>query len=248
MNKKDDSFLSNLVLDSKTISKLNKISNLYGKRAYYLSHYKTYYLDHLKNEYNLIHSYFPNFCIIPEARIKGLISYNNKVKKISESPSNKDIYDIFANRYILSSVDGFVSDKYTIPALYKLRDFLAYNVPNLQVIPSRTKDYVSTPKHSTYQSLHITRLHTLYDNFQSETQLRSYCMHANAHSGAASHSNIYKQRIPGITSVPDQLEYIFDKNGFCLGVREKNFEKCFSDFFGVPYDPKNFPNVCEKDY
>ncbi len=243
----DNSFFSNLIIDSENKQKINKCSALLGKRFFYINNYKSFYLQHLKNEYNLIHDFFPNVEIIPESRIKSLTSYNEKVNKILNSDSIKDVYDIFGNRYIVRSVNGCSSEKYIVPILYKLLDFLSYNFESVSVISERTKDYIISPKNSTYQSLHITRVHSLpYGCYNSETQIRSYLMHSNANSGAASHSNLYKQRIPGVTSLPIQLEYHFDKNGYCEFVDEKNLERSFEDFFGIKYDAKSFSSIYEK--
>lgn len=245
----DNNFFSRIIVDKKTADRINNSARLLGKRAFYIENYKKMFLEHLRDEYNQLRTNFPEVEIIPEARIKGQESYANKVDKVLDESPLKDIYDIFGNRYIVVSVNGSKSDKDIIPVLYQIRDFLAYSYSDKHVIPSRTKDYVEYPKDSTYQSLHITRIHdvpSMNRSFHSETQLRSYFMHSNAHSGVASHANIYKERIPGVTPVPNSLEYIFDENGFCTGIREKPFEKAFEDFFGIPYDPKLFPVFREK--
>lgn len=245
---KDNDFLKSLIVDKETIQRTNTLSRFAGKRAYYISHYKNAYLKHLKDEYNKLHKMFPNVEIVPEARIKGQKSYTDKVKRVVNEDPNKDIYDIFANRYIVLSVNGSNSDKDIVPILYQIRDYLAYSNPNNEIMPERTKDYIVNPKHSTYQSLHLTRLHhdTPYEPYQSETQLRSYFMHSNAHSGRASHANTYKERIPGKTPLPNLLEYVFDENGACVEVKEKSYEKAFEDFFGIPYDPRLFSSFKEK--
>lgn len=230
---KDNDFLKGLIVDNETIQRTNALSRLSAKRNYYVSHYKELYLRHLQQEYNELHERFPNVQILPEARIKGQKSYSDKVQRVIAEDPNKDIYDIFANRYIVISVNGSSSDKEIVPILYQIRDFLAYSDPHNEIMPERNKDYIVNPKHSTYQSLHLTRLHhnTQYAPYQSETQLRSYFMHSNAHSGRASHANTYKERIPGVTALPNLLEYVFDENGWCTEVKEKSFEKAFEDFF-----------------
>ncbi len=247
-------FLSRLLVDEDTAARLQKMSKLLGKRPFYLKYYKVAFFEHLKNEYNDIRLTFPNVEIVPEARIKGQKSYGDKVNS-AINKNTSDIYDIFGNRYIIISVNGSQKEEDIIPVLYQIRDFLAYSYSDKEVIPERIKDYIAKPKHSSYQSLHITRVHdvsgliTLSDEFktfstppafQSETQLRSYFMHYNAHQGPASHANQYKERIPGITPLPDSIEYIFDDNGFCIEVRDKPFEKAFEDFFGIVYDPTLF--------
>lgn len=242
----DNSFLNSISVNQEIIDKTNLISKLSSKRTAYIKKYKKDYLEHLRDEYNILKKAFPEVNITPEARIKGLESYNDKVARIVSTSSYKDIYDIFANRYIISSVNASSNDSDIIPILYKMRDFLAYHFDDLCNIDERLKDYVSSPKHSTYQSLHLTRIHLLQENYVSETQLRTYIMHSNACIGAASHVN-YKERVPGITPVPNLLEYIFNKEGFCLEVKEMSFERAFEHFFGIPYDSKNF-SIQEKYY
>ena len=214
----DDSFLRRIKVNPDKQKEITHVARLLAKRE----HYKQPYLSHLRDEYNALKKRFPNVKIMPEARIKGYNSYSNKIREVVEE-GYKDIFDIFGNRYIIVSVNGSNEEKEIVPALYEIRNFLAYEYPGINNISERMKDYVAHPKHSSYQSLHITR---------------SYYMHYNAHRGKASHANIYKARIPGITELPNQLEYVFDKKGFCTEVREKTFEKAFEDFFGIPYTPE----------
>lgn len=253
-------FLSSLVIDEDTAIRIHKTSKLLGKRAFYIKYYKLAFFEHLKNEYNDIRLAFPEVEIIPEARIKGQKSYGDKVNSVINK-NTSDIYDIFGNRYIIVSVSGSQKEEDIVPVLYQIRDFLSYSYSDKKVIPERIKDYIAHPKHSSYQSLHITRVHDVSDltalppefqstsnlhTFQSETQLRSYFMHYNAHRGPASHANSYKERIPGVTPLPESIEYVFDDNGFCIDVRDKTFEKAFEDFFGISYDPKLFSSFREK--
>lgn len=235
----DNSFFSRVAVSQEIIDKTNLLSRLHSKRALYLEKYKADYLEHLKNEYNILKKTFPEVNIEPEARIKGLKSYNEKVNRVISSDSHKDIYDIFANRYIISSVNGSSKDSDIIPILYKMWNFLSYDFEGIYIMPERLKDYVASPKHSTYQSLHLTKVHLNSGNYVSETQLRSYIMHSNACAGIASHNN-YKERIPGITPVPNLLEYVLDDDGFCIEVREMSYEKAFKSFFGIPYDPQKY--------
>lgn len=233
------------MITNKVVDQINRLPILLGKRIYYIKEYKSAYLEHLKIEYNLIKKIFPNVDITPQARIKSEKSYYDKsIKKIFNKNTFKDIYDIFGNRYIINSVNGSTDEKDIIPVLYLIRDFLAYSFSDMENVQERLKDYIKHPKDFNYQSLHLTRFHKnpMY-NYCSETQLRSYSMHLNAHSGPSSHAMFYKKRIPSNSNVvPDQLEYVFDKNGFCLEVKEKPFEKAFEDFFNIPYNPSLYPN------
>lgn len=245
----DNDFLQNLLVDQKTINRINRLPGLLGKRKYYIDNFKTDYFEHLKNEYNLIKKTFPNVDITPQARIKSEKSYYDKAVKVSESEFQKDIYDIFGNRYILNSVNGSTNERTINNTIYLIRDFLAYSFSDLENLHERIKDYVEHPKNSMYQSLHITRIHNKNSDKQycSETQLRSYSMHYNAHNGISSHSRAYKPRIPGVTIVPEQLEYVLDKNGFCTEIKDKSFKKSFEDFFEIPYDPSLYSSKSSKN-
>ncbi len=232
----NNTFLQSLLVDKKTINRINRLPLLLGKRKFYIDNFKFDYFEHLKNEYNLIKKNFPDIDITPQARIKSEKSYYDKAIKVSESDFPKDIYDIFGNRYILNSINGSTDEKDINRAIYLIRDFLAYSFSDFENLHERIKDYVEHPKNSMYQSLHLTRIHHRNSDRQycSETQLRSYSMHSR---GVSSHLKSYKPRVPGITKVPEELEYVLDKNGFCMQVKDKSFEKSFEDFFQIPYDP-----------
>jgi len=143
--------------------------------------------------------------------------------------------DIFANRYIIISVNGSREEKDIIPILYKMKNFLAYNSDDSKNIEERFKDYIAHPTLLSYQSLHIGRLHFLDHTtaYQTETQLRSYTMHYNANFGPLGHLNYYKKRIPGVTDVPELFDYVYDSNGNCIEIVEKTKNSAFSDFFNI---------------
>lgn len=222
--------------DRGILERLQLVPKLIAKRAFYIQNHKQDYMNHLKYEYNMLHRMFPNVVIKPEARIKSWESYSKKINKLVNENYSADIYDIFACRYVIDSVNGSKEDSDIIPVLYAIRDTIAYGNPNLVVMPERVKDYVVHPKHNDYQSLHVTSIHKNHDDFVSETQLRSYFMHENARNGNASHANCYKDRIPGVTEVPIMFDYILDENGFCTEIREMPREKAYEKFFGEPYD------------
>lgn len=224
------------VVDEKLRKKLDMIPRLLGKRSEYIHKYKDAYMQHLKYEYNMIHRLFPTCKIIPEARIKSWSSYYKKINSLLSKESSSDIYDIFACRYVIDSVDGSKEDSKIIPMLYAIRNTIAYGNPEVEVMPERIKDFVINPKNNNYQSLHVTSIHKNHGGFVSETQLRSYFMHKTAKTGEAAHAVVYKDRIPGETEVPIMFEYVLDENGFCTEIREMSREKAYEKFFGEPYD------------
>lgn len=240
----DNDFLSSLAVGQETINKINRLPGLLAQREVYLRDFKECYFAHLRREFNLLHTVFPSADIVPEARIKSQKSYYDKAVKVSNySDATKNIYDIFANRYVIKSINGSSEETDLIPVLYLIRDFLSYAFPDIRNVATRQKDYISHPKDSTYQALHITRLHVGDGNYFSETQLQSGFMNYIAQSGSASHSATYKERVPGQASVPIILDYVIDNHGFCVEVKEKSFEQCFEEFFNIPFDESLYPTV-----
>lgn len=233
----NDSFIQSISVDTATLNRINKLPSLLAKRSHYIREFLPEYLEHLKDEYNTLRMAFPNVDITPSARIKSYSSYYNKALRVAESTSLKDIHDIFANRYIINSVDGSYCDEDIIPILYKIKDFLDVAFADVDNVQERIKDYISNPKQDSYQAIHITRYHKANKFYTSETQLQSSSMRECSHSGSASHVNVYKKRVPGQTSVPLYLEYIFDDKGFCTEVKQMSFEKAFEYFFGIKYNP-----------
>ena len=233
----NDSFLKSLSVDTATLTRINKLPSLLAKRTHYIHEFLPDYLVHLKNEYNSLHMAFPNVDITPSARIKSSSSYYSKAVRVAESTSLKDIHDIFANRYVVNSVNGSFREEDIIPVLYSIKDFLDVVFGDVDNVQDRIKDYIISPKPDSYQALHVTRHHNDNKFYTSETQLRSASMQECAHSGSASHANTYKKRIPGQTSVPQYLEYVFGDDGFCTEVKQMSVEKAFEKFFGIVYDP-----------
>ena len=68
-----------------------------------------------------------------------------------------------------------------------------------KILHRRTKDYITRPKPSGYQSIHLTLQHRP-TSFQLEIQIRSARMHWTAEKGPASH-NSYKALILPSTKI-----------------------------------------------
>ncbi len=121
-----------------------------------------------KRIYDRVQKYVPDICI--EGRVK---SANEIYKKMFIKGKSLDqIYDIYAVRIIVNTIN----DCYNVFGI--IHDMF-------QPIPSRFKDYISTPKANMYQSLHTTVL--TKEGIPFEVQIRTWEMHRTAEYGIAAH-------------------------------------------------------------
>lgn len=111
---------------------------------------------------------------IPDVYIEGRVKSANEIyKKIFIKGRAMDqIYDIYAVRVIVNTI----TDCYNVFGI--VHDMF-------QPIPSRFKDYISTPKPNMYQSLHTTVLSK--EGIPFEIQIRTWEMHRTAEYGIAAH-------------------------------------------------------------
>lgn len=231
----NNDLLKNVRVDLDEPEHIKKLYDLYDKYQY---EYKDLYIKHLSSEEAALKQEFPNVKFIPKARIKSRYSYISKVNKKIEEGKSGNIYDIFANRYIICSVDGNDDEELLIHTCYKFVNFLSHYNNSLIEIKTKRKDYISHPKNTTYQALHMSRIHC-YPNvfFTSETQLRTLSMEENAKYGKASHKEVYKDRSTIDESmVPTYLipSNFANSNGI-YEVKELSFADSFQYFYGLPY-------------
>src|SRR5690606_37686625 len=83
----------------------------------------------------------------------------------------------------LSDIYGFRIIVNTVPECYAA---LCAVHTNWRVVPGRFKDYISTPKHNDYQSIHTTIVGPRHQRV--ELQIRTREMHEIAEYGVAAHS------------------------------------------------------------
>ncbi len=103
-----------------------------------------------------------------------------------------DIYDIYAVRIILNNVAECYNALMLMHDLYR-------------PIPSRFKDYISTPKANMYQSLHTSVIGRKGTPF--EIQIRTWDMHHTAEYGVAAHWK-YKTGVQGQDSLEEKLNWV----------------------------------------
>ncbi|MBR2028732.1 MAG: bifunctional (p)ppGpp synthetase/guanosine-3',5'-bis(diphosphate) 3'-pyrophosphohydrolase [Oscillospiraceae bacterium] len=103
-----------------------------------------------------------------------------------------DIYDIHAVRIILNNVAECYNALMLMHDLYR-------------PIPSRFKDYISTPKANMYQSLHTSVIGKKGVPF--EIQIRTWDMHHTAEYGVAAHWK-YKTGVHGQDNMEEKLTWV----------------------------------------
>lgn len=125
-----------------------------------------------------------------DGRVKSI--YGIYRKKFIQGRSFEEIYDIYAVRIIVDSIN----DCYHI--FGEIHDMFS-------PIPNRFKDYISMPKPNGYQSLHTTVIDENAIPF--EVQIRTWEMHHTAEFGIAAHWK-YKEGVASSDSLEERISWI----------------------------------------
>lgn len=232
--------------DKVIIDKKNQLYRLYGE---WVKKYTDYYKYHLLREYLDIKAKFPDIDFSIEARIKSEHSYREKVdRKISEGNTGR-VYDIFANKIIVNSVNGQTDEATLIDACYRIEEFIDSRISDSITIPSKSKDYIKSPKSNGYQSIHLNRIiqaGKIEESFFAETQIKTFRMREHEKTGKSSHSQNYKSREPLLSCIhtrqqadyylPHYLLFVHNTSGNYLTVLEKSLEDRFEYFFHLDFN------------
>lgn len=132
---------------------------------------------------------------VPDVYIEGRVKSSNEIykKMFIKGKTLDQIYDIYAVRLIVNTINecynvfGIIHDMF-------------------QPIPSRFKDYISTPKPNMYQSLHTTVLSK--EGIPFEVQIRTWKMHRTAEYGIAAHWKYKLSLLGENSSIEDSLSWI----------------------------------------
>jgi len=125
-----------------------------------------------------------------DGRVKSI--YGIYLKVYAQSRAFDEIYDIYAIRIIVNTLN----ECYNV--LGEIHDMF-------RPIPSRFKDYISTPKPNMYQSLHTTVIEK--SGIPFEVQIRTWDMHNTAEYGIAAHWK-YKEGVEGKDKLDEKISWV----------------------------------------
>ena len=123
-------------------------------------------------------------------RIKSV--YGIYRKMYMQNRTFEEIYDVYAVRIILDTVGECYNALGVIHDMY-------------HPIPSRFKDYISTPKPNMYQSLHTTVIG--HEGIPFEVQIRTWEMDQTAEYGVAAHWK-YKAGVSTKDKLDDRIAWV----------------------------------------
>lgn len=207
--------------------------SMYSNYAKYISTFIPIYLSNLKTEFEAVSEQFPNINFGTIARIKNPNSY---FEKVNSKPKDYTFSDIYANKYVINSINGLKDEKTLIRACYELFDFLVfYNQKSNNLLLDST-DYIKSPKDSNYRSLHLKFQSNSNIDLRFETQIKTGKMRWNEKFGEASHAKAYKKRKHvKLENIPIYIGPVFDEHGD-IEFRLQSKEQSFCEYYGFTYE------------
>lgn len=159
-------------------------------------------------------------------RIKSFTSTINKLKQ----KGIENVYDIHGIKHVLRNVNKNYC--------YEIQHFLEkfYSLNNINLIDSRTKDYIASPKSNHYQAIHQSAIVPNENGRRFEVQIKTDLMEKIAKFGEASHANYYKPRVLGNYPTTKVPEYMIIRNNEDGSVSHLlTFEECFQYFYNISF-------------
>lgn len=168
---------------------------------YYTRRYRDLYKKHFLDEFLELKMAFPEIDFDYSGRFKSKESMTEKVyRKIREEHKSGNIYDNFANKIIIYSVNGNTDEDILRNACIEISNFLVtyhseISSEYFEELRDKRKDYITNPKENGYQAIHLIRRHknNSEPEFLSETQIRTFRMEEHQKFGSSSHANSYKK-------------------------------------------------------
>lgn len=179
---------------------------------------------------------FPSLDFYTIARVKSFASAMDKLQE----KGIENVYDIHGLKHVLRNVDKNYC--------YKLQAFLReyYVLHGIELLDSRTKDYIAKPKSNHYQAIHQSAIVSGEDNRRFELQIKTDIMEKIARFGEASHADFYKPRELGdypTTKVPEYMVIRNNKDNIQSHIL--TFAECFQYFYNIDF--KNYIDSKQKD-
>lgn len=219
--------------NSTSLDIINFRKYMYSNYSKYLSTFIPIYLNLLTKEYSALLENFPYVSFETLARIKNPSSY---FEKGSSKPDNYTFSDIYANKYIINSVNNSKDEKILSKTCYEFSNFLTiYNLHNENNLTEFT-DYITNPKRNSYSSLHLKFQNSSIQDFRFETQIKTEKMRWNEKFGEASHTQNYKKRHNVTLDIlPIFIKPFYNSNGV-LEFKLQDRKSSFKEYYGFSYE------------
>ena len=197
----------------------------------YLYVYKAQFMAQALAVHSSIMEEFPDLDFNTICRIKSLESTMDKIKR----KGLDKIYDIHGLKHIVYSVGDCTDEQTLTTYCYKLKEYLEdyYSKKGAEIITSRTKDYIASPKENGYKAIHLSGQK---GERKFETQIKTAQMEKIAKYGEANHSEKYKPRTLGKTPlVKLPIYFTITTQNHAPVINELSLEDCFQYFYNIPY-------------
>ena len=143
---------------------------------------------------------------------------------------NMNLFDITLRSLPIDAFEGLMAEaardkkNNNIDIIYDFINKLARN--GFNIIPSKTKDYISKPKESGYMSYHVTVIAS--NGFPVEIQMRNFLQHVYAEAEHKRYEGDPKDE--KVNSILEQWNSLYDKVYNDINTNIKNFKYPIEEF------------------